>query len=192
MRKYNFYTGCRFNSKWCNGMEKQQRNGTALGYVAVCIILFWIKRAMFDSRAACFNIRFWISRVRRTSIEIPNLRRGLLFAAILRVCSLSPPATLLHRSPLSSHPFRLSVPKTTLRYARYFREPRIAFFLIGGTRFVAHGHTDSRIFFFFFVSSLYIPLFDSRTAFSTAFFDISRKFQQHRSFVMAVTTVGRV
>jgi len=44
----------------------------------------------------------------------------------------------------------------------------------------------------YFLYLLCIFLYGSRTAFSTAFFNISRKFQQHRSFVMPVTTVGRV
>lgn len=155
MRKYNFYTGCCFNSKWCDGMEKQQRNGTALATLPYSLYCFELNAPCSIRRAACFNIRFWISRVRTTSIEMPNLRRASCSLAILRVCSLSPPASLL---PISS-PFS---PFSTFRSQNH--APLRPLFSRTSNR-VLFNWWDAfrcartyRLAYFFFVSSLYIPL----------------------------------
>lgn len=168
-----------------NLIEWKNRKWNSFGYVALCVILLlWNKCATFVSRATCINVRFWISCVYISrSIEISNLRRSL---------SSSASALLLFSFPfhrfLSFCPFLLFVSQNYAPLRPLFSRTsnRILFNWWDAFRCA---RTYKLVYFLFLLCMF---LFDSRTAFSTAFFDISCKFQQHHSFVMAVTTVGRV
>lgn len=157
------------DDKWSNKIEKQQ-NGTVLIVLLRALYCF-----LLNASHSIQELRVLIQGLNiaciYTFIEISNLCKAKAFRSPRSFVS----AFLSFRFPsieFCFRPFLFSVPKTTLRYTpRYFREVRITFFLIGEVCFIAWTYRLVHVFFLFL---FYILLFDSRTAFSTAFFNISR------------------